>query len=682
MDKEQFPPRPVWAWHPGRREHEAGYTLFRRRISCTRTEPFHVIVSADNRFTFFLDGEVLGRGPLRGDLDHYFYDEYRGELPPGDHIFAAEVAVWRPGWRGSTAPWSEIHAGGGFMAAGFAGGERMELPGNWLCSIDLGRTPLEWRRAWSRPYAAPAPPMDEVDFSRYDVDWNTAASPQGKWVEPVTIGCAVFRERYQFDPDTPWNLTKRPLPQMEYTFSPVAGILAGPDSLKITDGVLAGTIPAGKCRVLIDLGKNQTSFIRFSADSGRGSCRIAYSETLFDGEGCKVRALPGVLGGYGYGDLLHPAGVPWRYDSFWFRTARFIEITTDSSEEIAGVRLELTFATFPFGEFRKFSAPDDPVLEKIFETGCRTLRCCSHEHFEDCPYFEQLQYVGDSRIEALLSYDLSGNDALGRHALKTFAASMLENGMIQSRYPSAFRQIIPGYALIWIMMIRDHWERFRDAKLVKELLPKAEILLNAFERAREDSGLIGPMPGWHYTDGVDKWPLCASDRGEKVPDTVLNLFHACACADCALLEEAAGGDGRVQRERRAVTLKAVNSLCYDPERRRYFDVPGHPEYLSMHANVMAVLAGAVPEQVCPAFLREIREDSALQPLSLYFSFYLFTAVRRYGTYEEFRALLKPWEKIIEAGCTTFPETWNHRRARSDCHAWSASPLLFFPPWNK
>ena len=672
----------MWAWHPDRREHEAGYTLFRRKISCTKHLPYRVIVSADNRFTFFLDGKVLGRGPLRGDLDHYFYDEYQGELPPGDHIFAAEVVVWRPGWRCSNAPWSEIHAGGGFMVTGFAGEERLELPGEWLCAIDPGRVPLEWRRAWERPYAPPAPPMDEIDFSRFDPSWNTAAFPQGKWVTPRIIGCAVFRDRYQFDPDTPWNLTKRPLPQMEYTFSPVAEILSGPGTLKIADGVLVGTIPSGKCRILLDLKKNQTSFIHFSADSGRGDCRVACSETLFDEEGCKVRNLPGTLGGFGGGDLLHLAGTPWRYDSFWFRTGRFMEITIDSAEEVTGVRLELAFATFPFGPFRKFTAPGDPMAEKIFSVGCQTLRCCSHEHFEDCPCYEQLQYVGDSRIEALLSYDLSGNDALGRHALKAFAASMLENGMIQSRYPSAFRQIIPGYSLIWVLMIQDHWKYFHDSGLVRELLPKVEILLNTFERAREDSGLIGPMPGWHYTDGVDDWPLGASDRGEKVPDTVLNFFYAYACTACARLKEVAGEDGKIWLRRRNETLNAVNSHCYDPVRRRYFDVPGHPEYLSMHANVMALLAGAVPEPDCPAFLREICEDPSLQSLSLYFSFYLFTAVRQYGTFAQFRALLGPWEIIIDAGCTTFPETWNFRWTRSDCHAWSASPLLFLTPWDK
>ena len=65
-----------WAWHPERKEHEAGLTLFKRVIRCTQETNFHLAVSADNRFNFYLDGNLLGRGPLKSCLEHYYYDEY------------------------------------------------------------------------------------------------------------------------------------------------------------------------------------------------------------------------------------------------------------------------------------------------------------------------------------------------------------------------------------------------------------------------------------------------------------------------------------------------------------------------------------------------------------------------------------------------------------------------------
>ena len=667
---------PVWAWHPARTEHEAGYTLFRKTVCCGNPTHYHLAVSADNRFTFYLDGKLLGRGPLRGDLDHYFYDEYEGELTAGEHIFAAEVAVWSVAWRGSSAPWAEMHAGGGFMVAGYAGAERMELPAGWRTTRDAGRSPLPWHQTWPGHSRIAAPPMDEIDFARYRADWRTAPVPVGNWVEPVILGDAEFRDAHQTDPDTPWNLVKRPLKQMQETVTPVAELLQGPGTLAIRDGRLTGTCPAGHHTVLLDLGRNQTFMVRFSGSDGVGSCRLAYSETLFDGQGNKVFRYPGTLGQRGYADRLIFAGGDWRYDSFWYRSGRFLELELELTGELTGVELELSFVTYPLGPFREFHSPEDPALEEIYRVACHTLACCSHEHFEDCPYYEQLQYAGDSRIEALVSYAVSGKDDLGRHALRTLAASQLSTGLTQSRYPSVFKQVIPGYSLIWALMIHDHYACFGDKSLVRELLPNAEAMLNAFERARLPGGLIGPVPGWHYTDWAPGWPSGACDRGENVPETILNLFYAEACARTAELAEITGRGSLAEdlRARSKKTLDAVNAHCCDPEKGRYLDSPGKTGWRSLHANTLAVLFGAVPKEERPGFLREICADAELTPMTLYFSFYLLFALEKYGTAEELRAHYAPWEEMLRNGSTTFPE--KPGLCRSECHAWSCAPAWF------
>ena len=669
---------PVWAWHPARAEHEAGYTLFRKTVSVSSPCRFHLAVSADNRYSFYLDGRLLGRGPLRGDLDHYFYEEYEGELAAGEHVFAAEVVVWSEAWRWSAAPWAEMHAGGGFMVAGYAGDERMELPEGWLTSLDPGRRPIPWKEAWKGTARIPAPPMDEIDFARYHSDWHTVWQPAGEWVDPRVLGNAEFRDAYQTDPDTPWNLMKRPLKPMTETFTPIAEILMGQETLSLRNGRLTGSCPAGKHNILLDLGRNQTFMVRFSGAGGKGSCRLAYSETLFDGQGNKVHRYPGTLGEKGYADRLRFAGTSWEYNSFWYRTGRFIELALDLIEPLTDIELELAFITYPLGPFREFRAPNDPVLEKIYGTACHTLSCCSHEHFEDCPYYEQLQYIGDSRIEALVSYAVSGKDDLGRHALRSIAASQFGGGLTCSRYPSVFKQVIPEYSLIWALMLHDHYAVFGDAPLVRELLPKVENMLDAFERVRLPEGLIGPLPGWHYTDWVRAWrPSGCSDRGENVPETILNLFYAEACRRTAELETVNGCRGKAEElcRRAETTLNAVNAQCFDPQRKRYTDAPGRPDWLSMHANVLAVLFGAVSEPERAPFLREICADPELKPMSLYFSFYLLAAVMKYGTAEELRAHYAPWEAMLEKGCTTFPERpdpW----CRSECHAWSCAPAWF------
>ena len=569
-----------------------------------------------------------------------------------------------------------MHAGGGFMVAGHVGEERMELTDGWLVTRDLGRRPIPWHKAWQSATRIPAPPMDEVDFRRCQSDWQGVQTPQGDWIAPVVLGKAEFSDAYQTDPDTPWNLMKRPLKQMRETFTPIATILSAPKSFSLEDGRLVGSCLAGKHTILLDLGRNQTFMVSFSGNGADGSCRIAYSETLFDEQGSKVLGPPGTVGVRGYGDVLHFAKEPWRYNSFWYRTGRFVELSFDLDTPMAEIRLELAFVTYSFGAPREYRSPNDPVLEKIYQTARHTLDCCSHEHFEDCPYYEQLQYAGDSRIEALASYAVYGNDDLGRHVLRCIAVSQGSDGLTQSRYPSVFRQVIPEYSLIWALMLHDHFAVFGDKELVRELLPKVEYMLDAFERARLPGGLIGPLSGWHYTDWVAGWPTGCSDRGENVPECILNLFYAEATARTTDLEMANGNlrMAEMLRSRSEKTLKAVNEQCYDASRRRYIDAPGHPDWLSLHANVLAVLFGAVPESERPDFLREVCADSSLKQMTLYFSFYLLAAVHKYGTAQEMREQYAPWERMLSNGCTTFPE--KNGPSRSECHAWSCAPAWF------
>ena len=675
----EMPPEdsnPIWCRHPARREYEAGYTLFRRVVRCRKPTPFRLAVTADHRFNCYLDGELLGRGPVRSDLEHYCYDVYAGTLAPGEHIFAAEVLVWRGGWRRSAMPWSEMHSCGGFLAFGRAGEETLDTPTGWLCAIDEGRRPRDWDEAWEYPAPVPAPPLDEVDLSRTPSGWTTAAVPDGEWVPAFPMEPARFRARRQNDPASPWNLIPRPIRQMEERFTPIARILRQDCRCRLEDGLLRGSCPAGTHRILLDLGRNQTSIIRLAGRGGRGSCRIACGESLYGPDKQRRFELPGELGTLGYADLLHlPGGEnEWRYESFWYRTGRFIELEFELNEAVSELKLEFTFLTYPFSGKKKFRAPGDPVLERIYEIAVHTLQCCSHEHFEDCPYYEQLQYAGDTRIEALVSYAVTGDDSLGRQALRMFAHSQLSSGLTQSRYPSNVLQIIPGYCLAWALMVHDHYRCFGDAELVRELLPNLEFMLDAFERNRRPDGLIGPMEGWHFTDWAKEWPEGASDRGTDQPETILNLFYAEACRRVAELREALGRNPVPLRERAEQTLAAVVRSCYDAERRRFRDVPGEPWY-SVHANALAVLFEAVPEAERAAFLREILADPGLTQPTLYFDFYILAALDRYGTKAELRARLRPWEEMLSLGLTTFPETPS-LEARSLCHAWSCAPACF------
>lgn len=68
-------------------------------------------------------------------------------------------------------------------------------------------------------------------------------------------------------------------------------------------------------------------------------------------------------------------------------------------------------------------------------------------------------------------------------------------------------------------------------------------------------------------------------------------------------------------------------------------------------------------------------DTSLTQATFYFKFYLFEALKKTGLGDQFIAQLKPWRNMLALGLTTFAE--NPEPTRSDCHAWSASPLYEF-----
>ena len=81
--------------------------------------------------------------------------------------------------------------------------------------------------------------------------------------------------------------------------------------------------------------------------------------------------------------------------------------------------LTANFTAYPFEERARFPSPD-PDLAKIWEVSRRTARFDAHETYMDTPYYEQLQYLGDTRIQALISYAVAGDDRLARQAIEAF----------------------------------------------------------------------------------------------------------------------------------------------------------------------------------------------------------------------------------------------------------------------
>lgn len=412
---------------------------------------------------------------------------------------------------------------------------------------------------------------------------------------------------------------------------------------------------------------------------------MSYSEALFDKQNNKGNRdqIEGKVM-KGMADIFISDGGKDRvFSPLWFRTWRFIQLDIETKDEPLMLDgLEAFYTGYPLEEKASFVS-DQTWTEEVWDVGWRTAELCAGENYFDCPYYEQLQYVGDTRIQALISLYVAGDDRLMRKAIDDFEESRVWNGLTQSRYPSQKMQLIPPYSLFWIAMVHDYWMHRPDLTYVEDKLPVVRSVLEWYEQQVNEQGLLGKMSWWHFVDWTDEWAWNETDRIGGVPSqdeqgnsSVLTSQYIYALKYAEELHNAFGLEHQAAgyRDQREKLLKSFNELCWDVGQELYSDTPGAHVY-SQHANIFAILTDALPEQEQKALMVKIMEDDRLIQATFYFKFYLFRALVKTGMADRYLEQLEPWRDMLDLGLTTFAEKPDP--TRSDCHAWSASPNYDF-----
>ena len=95
---------------------------------------------------------------------------------------------------------------------------------------------------------------------------------------------------------------------------------------------------------------------------------------------------------------------------------------------------------------------------------------------------------------------------------------------------------------------------------------------------------------------------------------------------------------------------------------------------SQHANALAILTNTVTGNDANALAKKILADASLAPASIYFKYYLHMACVKAGLGNDYLQWLDIWREY-KMGMTTWAEISEISNARSDCHAWGASPNI-------
>ncbi len=671
-----------WITHPAAPKSDYGVYLFRRVFDLpARPGRFVVHVTGDARYRLWVNGRSVCYGPQRGDPMAWPYEslDLAPWLEPGANVLAAEVIGY-----GDLAPYASMGQRTSFLLQGDTAAEQaVDTGAGWKVFHAAGIRPFQADREKLHTFVVVGP-GEQLDAGQHPWGWQLRGFDDSRWSVPRVLGNGLPRG---WGTDVNYWLVPRSIPLMEETPERLALVVraVGVDvPADFAAGRAVLTVPAGTVStVLLDQGHETNAFPQLTVSGGRGArVTLRYAEALFDQAGRKGNRDATVARDIlGLGDEFLPDGGGHRlFAPLDFRTFRYLQLDiTTGAEPLVIEDLHGVFTGYPFKENAAFTS-DDPELSRIWAVGWRTARLCALETYVDCPYYEQLQYIGDTRIQGLISLYVSGDDRLLRNAIELFDRSRLPEGLTQSRYPSSSPQIINTFSLFWVDMLHDYWRHRADDAFLRARLTGLQSALAWFEaRLDPSTGLLGPLPYWTFVDWADQWPWNdAVGIGGEPPgahtggSSVVTLQYAGTLRRAAELCRALGRSDLAghYEEIAAGLCAAVNRHCWDEGRRCYADTPARKSF-SQHANVMAVLAGAVTGEAARDLIQRTADDTSLIQATTYFRFYLLRAMKAAGLGDQYLARLGPWREMLKLGLTTFAEKPDP--TRSDCHAWSASP---------
>lgn len=671
----------TWISHPTAPLREPIVLHFRKAIELSaRPEHFVVQVSGDRRFILYVNGRRIGAGPAASDLSHWRYETF--DLAPALHTGTnlLTATVWNFGIYSAVSQMSDRTA---FLVQGDTSAEETaDTNATWSVAEEPGLTVIPRADDGRGDYMA-ASPGETLDAARYGWKWQQPGDTSLHWVAART----AMREDYSSDAgkaasqydvaNIPWRLMPDPLPRMTYKDESAGAIVrTEPASLVSSFPENALTIPPHTtAQVMLDRKTLTTAYPELAFSGGRGArIKLTYAEALYD-EHLKKGNRNEVAGRHaiGFYDVVLPDGGTNRtFEPLWWRTWRYLQIdVTTADTPVTLDHLAAHESTYPFQQRALFDSGEQD-LQRIWEIGWRTARLDAHETYMDTPYYEQLQYIGDTRIQALISYAVTGDDRLARQAISAFANSKIPEGLTQSRYPSSLEQIIPPFSLYWIGMLDDlYWYR-PDAQIVRDNLQGTRDVLAWFFAYLQPDGLLREPPYWNFVDWVPEGQTIPTydSRGESC---VLSLELAGALHDASELERALGDSSiAASYDLRLAHLRdAIHERCWSPKRKLLADSPDQTIF-SEHANILGVLYDVIPKAEQEEILRRIVNDKEhLIPASYYFRFYLARALEHAGLGNLYLSSLGPWRELLPMGFSTWPEMPGD--SRSDSHAWSAHP---------
>jgi len=331
-------------------------------------------------------------------------------------------------------------------------------------------------------------------------------------------------------------------------------------------------------------------------------------------------------------------------------------------------------AQFYPAQYKGAFASSDTLLTRIWMNSAYTLRLCMHDFLIDGVKRDRLPWAGDLAMSMQANaYSFADKEVVRKSLVVLGRAGIAKkdiNGIID-------------YSLWWIISQDLYQLYYDDPAHLKREWPRIKEALDILNSRCGSGGYIDPKNCWLFIDWVD---------GNK--NTALQILWWWAQQSAKRLAQRMGDKEtmRLCSERSSLLKKRLLKDAWNVAKGAWMNDPYHPDTISRHANILAVLSGIADSVQYPQIAKVLKGKEAAPVGTPYMAGFENMALSRTGDSPQFISNVKDyWGGMLNYGATTFWEAYDPNQkdatrlafydrpyGKSLCHAWSSGPAAFLP----
>jgi hypothetical protein len=356
---------------------------------------------------------------------------------------------------------------------------------------------------------------------------------------------------------------------------------------------------------------------------------------------------------------------------------RYVEIE-GLPRDASVVSASQIMAHYPFDDSAATFQSSSPELDAVWDLCKYTMKATSFGGVFVDGDRERLPYEADALINQLGYYYCDREYTLARYSHEYL--------IVNPTWPTEW--ILDSVLIAWndylytgdLTSIRAFYHDLKAKTLTD--LSRADGLISSSNATPE---ILSAVYRDHIKDIVD-WPFVEWDDYEFLPiNTVVNAFHYRAVAIMAQIASALGfsDDAEAYRAQARRVYDSFNAVLYATVAGAYVDGEGSA-HSSLHANMIALAFGLVPEDRQPRVMQFVRSKG--MACSVYGAQFLLEACYATGMDDYAMELMsssgpRSWLSMMrDLGATMTTEAWDGivKPNQDWNHAWGAAPANIIP----